>query len=129
MWCGAGMAALLGVLTATMVSFHKVSPTAAYALVPYFLWSSYAAALTGSIYKRNPSQRGRLSKRAGAAVEDAARDVANAAQVWTELINKVLFNRVLERQGPRLAKARFYRAVHVHARRKQLRGMSPVRPR
>ena len=82
MWCGAGLAALLGVLTATMVSFHKVSPTAAYALVPYFLWSSYAAALTASIYQRNPGQRGRLSKRAGAAVEDAARDVANAAQVW-----------------------------------------------
>ena len=42
---------LLGVLAATMVKFHEVSPAAAYALGPYFLWSSYAAALTASIYR------------------------------------------------------------------------------
>ena len=45
-------AALLGVLAATMVKFHEVSPGAAYALGPYFLWSSYATALTASIYRR-----------------------------------------------------------------------------
>lgn len=44
-------AALLGVLAATMVKFHEVSPGAAYALGPYFLWSSYATALTASIYR------------------------------------------------------------------------------
>ncbi|KAK9845835.1 hypothetical protein WJX81_003848 [Elliptochloris bilobata] len=76
----ADISALLGVLTATMVSFHKVSPAAAYALGPYFLWSSYAAALTASIYRHNPGERGRLSRRAGAAAEDAAQDVSSTAQ-------------------------------------------------
>ncbi len=49
-----GCAALLGVLSATIVSFHEVSPTAAYLLVPYFGWSLFAAGLTLSIYKKNP---------------------------------------------------------------------------
>ena len=37
-----------------MVSFHSVSPTAAYLLVPYFGWSLYATGLTFAIYKKNP---------------------------------------------------------------------------
>jgi tryptophan-rich sensory protein len=41
-------------LTATIVSFHEVSPTAAYLLVPYYGWSLFAAGLTLSIYKKNP---------------------------------------------------------------------------
>ena len=42
------IAALLGVLTATIVEFHKVKPEAAYLLLPYLAWTSYAAALTVS---------------------------------------------------------------------------------
>ena len=42
------LAALLGVLTATIVEFHKVKPEAAYLLLPYLAWTSYAAALTVS---------------------------------------------------------------------------------
>ena len=40
-----------------MVSFHSVSPTAAYLLVPYFGWTLYATGLTLSIYKKNPRVR------------------------------------------------------------------------
>ena len=47
-------AALLGVLGATIVQFNKVSPTASYLLLPYLAWTSYATALTASIYKKNP---------------------------------------------------------------------------
>ena len=49
--------ALLGVLSATMVSFHSVSPTAAYLLVPYFGWTLYATGLTFAVYKMNPRVR------------------------------------------------------------------------
>jgi len=52
----------LGVLTATIVSFHEVSPTAAYLLVPYFGWSLFAAGLTLSIYKKNPKVGINLSR-------------------------------------------------------------------
>ncbi len=44
-------------LAATINSFHQVSPTAAYLLVPYFAWSVYATALTTYIYKNNPRVR------------------------------------------------------------------------
>ena len=44
-------------LSATIVSFHSVSPTAAYLLVPYFGWSLYATGLTFAIYKKNPRVR------------------------------------------------------------------------
>ena len=37
-----------------MVSFHSVSPTAAYLLVPYFGWTLYATGLTFAVYKMNP---------------------------------------------------------------------------
>lgn len=47
-------AALLGVLTATVVEFHKVSPDAAYLLLPYLGWSTFAAVLTLDIWRRNP---------------------------------------------------------------------------
>jgi benzodiazapine receptor len=45
---------LLGVLTATVVEFNKVSPQAAYLLLPYLGWSTFAAVLTLDIWKRNP---------------------------------------------------------------------------
>ena len=47
-------AALLGVLTATVFEFHKVSPDAAYLLLPYLGWSTFAAVLTLDIWRRNP---------------------------------------------------------------------------
>ena len=47
-------AALLGVLTATIFEFHKVSPDAAYLLLPYLGWSTFAAVLTLDIWRRNP---------------------------------------------------------------------------
>ena len=37
-----------------MVSFHSVSPTAAYLMVPYFGWTLYATGLTLAVYKLNP---------------------------------------------------------------------------
>lgn len=45
---------LLGVLTATVVEFNKVSPQAAHLLLPYLGWSTFAAVLTLDIWKRNP---------------------------------------------------------------------------
>jgi hypothetical protein len=48
------------VLAATIVTFHEVSPTAAYLLVPYFGWSAFAAALTANIYVHNPHVRARF---------------------------------------------------------------------
>ena len=47
-------AALLGVLSATIVEFNKVSPDAAKLLLPYLGWTTFAAALTLDIWKRNP---------------------------------------------------------------------------
>lgn len=53
---------LLGVLAATMVEFAKVDQTAALMMVPYAGWTSFAAALTFTIWKLNP-QEGKASKR------------------------------------------------------------------
>ena len=47
-------AALLGVLTATVVKFHKVDPAAAYIMMPYLGWTTFATVLTIDIYRRNP---------------------------------------------------------------------------
>jgi benzodiazapine receptor len=71
--------ALLGVLGATIVQFNKVSPTASYLLLPYLAWTSYATALTASIYKKNPQARGSQSKKARKQVEDAANTVSDKA--------------------------------------------------
>lgn len=45
--------ALLGMLVATMVSFYGVDHNAAYMLIPYLGWTSFATALTWDIYLRN----------------------------------------------------------------------------
>lgn len=71
--------ALLGVLGATIIEFNKVSPTASYLLLPYLAWTSYATALTASIYKKNPQARGSQSEKARAKVEDAANTVGDKA--------------------------------------------------
>jgi TspO/MBR family len=48
--------ALLGLLSATIIQFHKVSPTASYLMIPYLAWSSYATALTYKIWLDNPDE-------------------------------------------------------------------------
>ncbi|KAK9811304.1 hypothetical protein WJX72_001454 [[Myrmecia] bisecta] len=84
--------ALLGVLSATIVKFHEVSPEAAYLLLPYLGWTSFAAALTYDIYKKNPKHQGALSEKnvkqatgqAKAQAEGAASTVADKAQQTKE---------------------------------------------
>lgn len=44
---------LLGFLVATIVKFIKIDKLAAYLLIPYFLWVSFATLLTYSIWKLN----------------------------------------------------------------------------
>lgn len=68
----ADITALLGVLSATIVQFYKVDPTAAYLLLPYLAWSTYAAALTINIYKHNPQERGEVSQ----SIQDQALEAA-----------------------------------------------------
>ena len=48
------LAALLGVLSATIVEFNKVSPEAAYLMLPYLGWTVFATVLTVDIYRKNP---------------------------------------------------------------------------
>ena len=45
--------ALLGVLTATFISFYRVDHTAGLLLVPYVLWVAFATILTAFIYFNN----------------------------------------------------------------------------
>lgn len=54
--------ALLGVIGATMVSFHKVDPLAAKLMVPYLGFSAFAAALTVNVWMSN-SENGKDFKR------------------------------------------------------------------
>ncbi len=49
---------LLGVLAATIVEFDKVDRTAALMMLPYGAWTSFAAALTVTIWQLNPTQQG-----------------------------------------------------------------------
>ena len=44
---------LWGSIVATIVMFHPVSAAAAWLLVPYFAWVSFASALNLSIWRRN----------------------------------------------------------------------------
>lgn len=89
--------ALLGVLGATIIEFKKVSPTASYLLLPYLAWSTYAAALTASIYKLNPKKRGKESENLRKQVQDAASAAGDkaseladkAGDKYTELSDKV----------------------------------------
>lgn len=49
-----GTAALVGVLSATIVEFNKVSPEAAQLMLPYLGWTTFAAVLTLDIWRKNP---------------------------------------------------------------------------
>ena len=42
-------------LTATVVKFHKADPAAAYIMMPYLGWTTFATVLTIDIYRRNPN--------------------------------------------------------------------------
>jgi tryptophan-rich sensory protein len=42
-------------IVATIVLFHSISPPAAWLLVPYLAWVSFASALNFSIWLRNPA--------------------------------------------------------------------------
>jgi len=44
---------LLGVLGFTMMEFYKVDTIAATCMVPYLMWTSFAAVLTWNIYLNN----------------------------------------------------------------------------
>ncbi len=44
LWCA---------ILATVVTFHRVRPLAAWLLVPYLLWSTFAAALNGAVWWLN----------------------------------------------------------------------------
>ncbi|KAK9813948.1 hypothetical protein WJX73_006152 [Symbiochloris irregularis] len=76
----ADITALVGVLVATIVEFHKVDPTAAYLLLPYLGWTTFAAALTINIYRHNPQERGKKSQQLQDDLLDAAEVGANATQ-------------------------------------------------
>jgi tryptophan-rich sensory protein len=48
------MVMVLASIVATIVLFHSVSRAAAWLLVPYLAWVSFASALNFSIWRRNP---------------------------------------------------------------------------
>jgi benzodiazapine receptor len=45
---------LCGLVSATIVAFHRVSTVAALLLYPYLAWSAFASALTFAIWRLNP---------------------------------------------------------------------------
>ncbi|XP_074598626.1 translocator protein isoform X2 [Brevipalpus obovatus] len=45
--------ALLGVIGGCIATFHPVNPTASYLLIPYFIWTTFAAALNFQIWRDN----------------------------------------------------------------------------
>lgn len=49
------VAVLWALILATLLAFRRVRPAAAALLVPYLLWVSFAAALTVSVWRRNPT--------------------------------------------------------------------------
>lgn len=52
------IALLWALLAATVMAFWRVRPLAAALLLPYLLWVSFAAALTYSLWQRNPGLLG-----------------------------------------------------------------------
>lgn len=87
-WAAVDITALLGVLTATIVKFHEVSPVAGNLLLPYAAWSAFATALTYNIWYNNRS-KGEPSHKAipeeeeeesgsPVAEEEAVEDIARA---------------------------------------------------
>lgn len=54
-WALVELGALWLSIAAMIVLFHPISPTAAYLLIPYLLWASFAAALNFAVWRLNPS--------------------------------------------------------------------------
>ncbi|KAK9840456.1 hypothetical protein WJX74_010131 [Apatococcus lobatus] len=76
--------ALLGVLSATIIEFNKVSPEATYLMLPYLGWTVFATVLTVDIYRKNPGNRGnepdQQARDAAYQAKDAVQDAANKVQ-------------------------------------------------
>ena len=45
---------LLALIVATAVLFRRVSPLAAWLLLPYLVWVAFASALTWAVWRANP---------------------------------------------------------------------------
>lgn len=73
----ADITALLGVLTATVVKFHAVDPAAAYIMLPYLGWTTFATVLTIDIYRRNPDKRGKMSEQTREHIEEGLTAAGN----------------------------------------------------
>ena len=57
-WAFAEVLLLWALIVATIVSFRRVRPAAAWLLLPYLFWVSFAAALTYRLWKANPTLLG-----------------------------------------------------------------------
>lgn len=53
-WALFDIMGLLGVLVATTAAFYRVDRTAGLLMLPYVAWVAFAAALTISLYRKNP---------------------------------------------------------------------------
>lgn len=53
-WSLINIVSLLAVIAATIASFRRVDPTAAYLMAPYFAWVAFATALNANIFLQNP---------------------------------------------------------------------------
>jgi len=51
----ADIALLLALIVATMVAFHRVRPAAAWLLLPYLAWVTFASALNYAVWQANPA--------------------------------------------------------------------------
>lgn len=50
----ADIALLLALIVATIVAFHRVRPAAAWLLLPYLAWVTFASALNYAVWQANP---------------------------------------------------------------------------
>ncbi len=57
-WAFVEILVLWGLIVATMKAFYAVRPLAAWLLVPYLAWTSFAAALAFTIWRMNPALLG-----------------------------------------------------------------------
>lgn len=53
-WAFIEVLVLLGLIIATMVSFHRLKPLAAWMLAPYAAWTAFASVLTYTTWQMNP---------------------------------------------------------------------------
>jgi translocator protein len=52
-WAFAEILVMLFLIIATTLSFYKIKPVAAYLMIPYILWVSFASCLNGAIWMLN----------------------------------------------------------------------------